>query len=88
LASQCIAGIKPTQRGPDLVEAGLMLATALAPTIGYEAAASLAKEAAARNKTIREVALEKTKLSAAQLSELLDPAAMVDPSDRMLPVSG
>ena len=88
LASQCIAGIKPTQRGPELVEAGLMLATALAPTIGYEAAASLAKEAAARNKTIREVALEKTKLSEAQLSELLDPAAMVDPSDRMLPVSG
>jgi len=88
LAVQCVAGIKPTQRGPELVEAGLMLATALAPVIGYEAAATLAKEAAANGKTIREVASAKTKLSAAQLSELLDPSTMVDPSDRVLPISG
>ncbi len=88
LARQCVAGIKATQRGPELVEAGLMLATALAPVIGYEAAASLAKEAAASGKTIREVASAKTKLSATQLSELLDPSTMVDPSDRVLPVSG
>ncbi len=88
LAVQCVAGIKPTQRGPELVETGLMLATALAPVIGYEAAATLAKEAAANGKTIREVASAKTKLSAAQLSELLDPSTMVDPSDRVLPISG
>jgi fumarate hydratase class II len=88
MAVQCVDGIKPTKRGPELVEAGLMLATALAPVIGYEAAASLAKEAAASGKTIREMAAAKTQLSPAQLSELLNPATMVDPSDRILPVSG
>ncbi len=87
-AAQCILGIKPTKRGPELVEAGLMLATALAPVIGYEAAASLAKDAALNGKTIREVAAAKTKLTAEQLTQLLDPAAMVDPSERVLPVSG
>jgi fumarate hydratase class II len=88
LAAQCIVGIKPTRHGPELVEAGLMLATALAPVIGYEMAASLAKEAASKGQTIREVASARTQLSAAQLSELLDPATMVDPSDRVLPISG
>ncbi len=88
LATQCVDGIVATGRGPELVEAGLMLATALAPVIGYEAAASLAKEAAATGKTIREVALAKSKLSAARLTELLDPSTMVDPSDRVLPVAG
>ena len=39
------AGITATDRGPALVEQGLMLATALAPEIGYDAAAALAKEA-------------------------------------------
>ena len=34
-----------TERGPQLVEQGLMLATALAPEIGYDAAAAMAKEA-------------------------------------------
>src|SRR5262249_21158956 len=46
LATQCIDGIKATGRGPELVENGLMLATALAPVIGYEKAAAIAKEAA------------------------------------------
>jgi len=78
-AKNCIDGIKATSRGPELVEKGLMLATALAPTIGYDQAAAIAKEAAASGRTIREVAREKTKLSEAQLNELLDPAKMVDP---------
>ena len=38
-------GVAATERGPALVEQGLMLATALAPVIGYDAAAKLAKEA-------------------------------------------
>ncbi|HVX87104.1 MAG TPA: class II fumarate hydratase [Phycisphaerae bacterium] len=77
LAVQCIDGLKATERGPQLVEQGLMLATALAPAIGYDAAAAIAKEAAKTGRTIREVAREKTTLSDAQLADLLDPEKMV-----------
>ena len=42
-----------------LVEQGLMLATALAPEIGYDEAATLAKEAFKSGRTIRELALER-----------------------------
>ena len=79
LTRQCIIGIKATDRGPKLVEEGLMLATALAPAIGYDAAAKIAKEALATGKTIREIARERTQLSAAELDRLLDPAHMTEP---------
>jgi fumarate hydratase, class II len=79
LARQCIAGIKATDRGPHLVEQGLMLATALAPAIGYDAAARIAKEALTSGRTIREVARERTKLSPQELDRLLDPARMTEP---------
>ena len=79
LARQCIAGIKATDRGPQLVEQGLMLATALAPAIGYDAAARIAKEALTSGKTIREVARERTKLSPQELDRLLDSTRMTQP---------
>jgi len=79
LAKQCIAGIKATDRGPQMVEQGLMLATALAPAIGYDAAARIAKEALTTGKTIREVARERTKLAPQELDRLLDPARMTQP---------
>src|SRR5437764_1704373 len=79
LAAQCIAGIKATDRGPQVVELGLMLATALAPAIGYDAAAKIAKEALTTGKTIREIARERTKLSASELDRLLDPSRMTQP---------
>ena len=50
--------VEATDRGPALVEQGLMLATALAPEIGYDAAAALAKEALKSGRTIRELAVE------------------------------
>jgi fumarate hydratase class II len=62
-----------------MVERGLMLATALAPAIGYDAAANLAKTAFKEGKTIREVAREKTDLTEEQLTELLDAAKMTEP---------
>jgi fumarate hydratase class II len=76
-ARQCVDGIRATGRGPALVEAGLMLATALAPVVGYEAAAGIAKEAARTGRTVREVAREKAGLSDERLAELLSPEAMV-----------
>ncbi len=58
-SERCIEGLTATERGPQLVEQGLMLATALAPVIGYDEAAKLAKQAHASGRTIRELALER-----------------------------
>ena len=66
-------GSTATERGPALVEQGLMLATALAPEIGYDEAAALAKEAYKSGRTIRELAAERG-IAADRLDELLDPA--------------
>jgi fumarate hydratase, class II len=77
-AKNCVDGIKATDRGPLLVESGLMLATALVPAVGYDQAAAIAKEAARSGKTIREVAKQMTALSDQELAELLNPEKMVD----------
>ena len=73
-----VEGLTATERGPQLVEQGLMLATALAPEIGYDAAAALAKEGFKSGRTVRELALERG-IAAERLDELLDPAAMTEP---------
>jgi len=79
LAARCVDGISATDNGPRLVEQGLMLGTALAPRIGYDAAAAIAKEAYASGRTVREVARERTQLPEAELTQLLDPEAMTHP---------
>ena len=73
---QLVVGLQATDRGPALVEQGLMLATALAPELGYDKAADLSKEAYKTGKTIREVAREKTELSEEELDRLLDARKM------------
>ena len=73
---QLVVGLKATDRGPALVEQGLMLATALAPEIGYDKAADLSKEAYKTGKTIREVARDRTDLSEDELDNLLDARKM------------
>jgi len=78
-AGQCVRGLQATSQGPDMVERGLMLGTALAPAVGYDAAADIAKEAAKTGRTIREVAREKTQLSDTELDALLDPEKMTEP---------
>jgi fumarate hydratase class II len=77
-AERCVSGLAATDRGPALVQQGLMLATALAPEIGYDAAAALAKEAFRTGRTIRELATERG-IAADRLDELLDPASMTEP---------
>jgi fumarate hydratase, class II len=86
-ADRAVAGIAATDRGPALVEQGLMLATALAPEIGYDAAAALAKEAFTSGRTIRELATERG-IAAGRLDELLDPASMTEPGLGRGPTSG
>ena len=77
-AARCVEGLRATDRGPALVEQGLMLATALVPVIGYDEAAKLAKEALATGRTIRELAASRG-IARDRLDELLDPAGMTEP---------
>ena len=53
-----------------------MLATALAPEVGYDKAAEIAKQAYKNDQTIREIAREQTDLSEEELDEVLDAKKM------------
>jgi aspartate ammonia-lyase len=79
-AEKCVAGIEADaamcahwlDRSPALV-------TALAPKIGYAEAAKLAKEAVAKNETVRQLVVEKGVLKGKELDEVLDLRAMTEP---------
>jgi fumarate hydratase class II len=79
MARQCVNGLKATPKGPEMVEKGLAICTALAPVIGYDAAAAIAYKAAKSGETVKQVALRETKRSAAELDKVLDPSTMVEP---------
>ncbi len=68
------------KRCAELVELSLMNVTVLAPVIGYEQAASVAKRAMAEGKTIRQIAREMNLLDDAALDKLLDYDAMTRPA--------
>jgi aspartate ammonia-lyase len=79
-AEKCVAGIEADaamcahwlDRSPALV-------TALAPKIGYAEAAKLAKEAVAKNETVRQLVTEKGVLKGKELDAVLDLRAMTEP---------
>jgi fumarate hydratase class II len=76
-AARCIEGIQANeQKCKDTIEGSLAMCTALAPEIGYEAAAKLAKEAYKTGKTVRQVAKAHKVLSDARLDKLMDPWRM------------
>jgi fumarate hydratase class II len=85
---QCIKGIQATAKGPEMVERGLAICTALAPVIGYDAAADISKTAYKTGQTVREVAREKTQLTDAELDRILDPASMTKPGLEGGPAGG
>jgi len=76
LAEQCISGLEATTAGPDMVERGLAIVTALVPHIGYDASAAIAHEAQETGKTVKEISLIRTGLTEDQLVEILDPSSM------------
>lgn len=79
---RCVKGLEADEeRCRELVEKSLMLVTALNPVIGYDNAASVAKQAYAENKTLREVILERGLVEADKLDELLDPSSMTRPKE-------
>jgi fumarate hydratase class II len=78
-SEKCIEGLKATKHGPEQVERGLALCTALVPEVGYDLAAEISHEAFETGSTVREVASKKTKLTEAELKEILDPFKMTKP---------
>ena len=87
-AVQCVDGITATTHGPEMVERGIIIGTALAPVVGYDKAAAITKEAGKSGRTIREVAREQTDLNDDQLREILDPEKMVVPGLEGGPTGG
>src|SRR5712672_1087771 len=76
----CVVGIRADEkRIRDLMERSLMLVTALAPKIGYDNAAKVAKAAHARGTTLKEEALRLGLVSAAEFDRLVQPDKMTHP---------
>ena len=80
LTERCVTGITANRDYlRRAVEGSPALATALTPFIGYDAAASIAKEAQASGRSVRELVLEQGLLSAQQLDEIMQPEALTRP---------
>jgi fumarate hydratase class II len=76
----CVVGIRANQgRIRELMEQSLMLVTALAPVIGYDRAAQIAKRAHANGTTLREEALRSGAMTAAEFDPLVRPEKMIHP---------
>jgi fumarate hydratase class II len=67
------------ERCNELIEYSMSMVTSLAPIIGYDRAAKIAKESAATGRTVRELCIEQNVLPADQLAAALDPVEMTKP---------
>ena len=64
------------------IEDSLAMCTTLAPIIGYDKAANIAKKAYNTDKTVREICVEENVLSKEELQNILDPYSMISPNDK------
>ncbi len=77
-AENCVEGLEPDRaRIAELLDRSLMLVTALAPEIGYDNAASIAKRAHSEGTTLREAAMASGLVDAATFDRLVRPEDMV-----------
>jgi fumarate hydratase, class II len=77
---KCLAGIEPNRRHiEELMKRSLMLVTALAPKIGYDKAAEIAKAAHRNGTTLREEAVRLGYVSEKEFDQLVRPERMVAP---------
>jgi len=80
-ADKCIAGLVANrEKCAEQIEWSMSMATSLAPKIGYEKAAEIAKQAVAEGKTVRQLCLEMNVLPEDELDTLLDPQSMLTPA--------
>jgi fumarate hydratase class II len=79
LADRCVSGLVANRdRAEEMVEKSLAMVTSLAPKIGYDKAAEIAKEAFATGRTVRELAREKGVLPEDELERALDAHAQTE----------
>jgi fumarate hydratase, class II len=77
---KCVSALEAdAERARALVEESLAMVTALAPRIGHDAAAAIAKESVETRRTVREIAREGRVLPESELEALLDPLAQTGP---------
>ena len=77
---KCVGGVVANgARCGELVEFSMAMVTSLAPIIGYDRAAEIAKESAKTGKTVRTICMERHILPEAELALALDPVAMTKP---------
>jgi len=77
---RCVVGIRANElRIREQLERSLMLVTALAPKIGYDKAARIAKAAHAKGTTLREEAIRSGFVTADEFDKVVDPKKMVQP---------
>ena len=77
-AERCVDGIEPNRaRITELLERSLMLVTALAPEIGYDNAAKIAKHAHEKGLTLRQSALELALVDEATFDRVVRPESMI-----------
>ncbi|MDY1009884.1 MULTISPECIES: class II fumarate hydratase [unclassified Sphingomonas] len=77
-AERCVDGIEPNRdRIADLLDRSLMLVTALAPEIGYDAAAKIAKHAHAEGLTLKEAGLALGLVDAETFDRVVRPESML-----------
>jgi len=77
---KCIRGVTADEeRCAGFIEQSLAMCTALVPEIGYDKAASVAKEAWKTGKTIREVVREQGILAPGREAVVLNPMSMTEP---------
>ncbi|TNF51531.1 MAG: class II fumarate hydratase [Deltaproteobacteria bacterium] len=76
---RCLQGLEADrERCEGLIEESLAMCTALAPVIGYDQAATIAKRAHETGRTVREVAIAEDVLPEEELKSLLDPRPMTE----------
>jgi fumarate hydratase class II len=76
---RCLQGLAADrERCEGLIEESLAMCTALAPVIGYDQAAAIAKQAHETGRTVREVAIAEKVLPEEELHSLLDPRPMTE----------
>ncbi|MDJ1158583.1 class II fumarate hydratase [Chelatococcus sp. SYSU_G07232] len=79
-ADHCVAGIEPNrERIEELMRRSLMLVTALAPKIGYDQAAAIAKAAHKNGTTLREEAVKSGAVTEVEFDEIVNPRDMLGP---------
>jgi len=79
-AERAVAGIAANKaRCGELVEYSMAMVTSLAPIIGYDRAAQIAKESAKTGRTVRQICIEQKVLPPDELAKALDPVEMTKP---------